>query len=170
MKKCGCLSSNPKEMKKAKYILLPAISCAVLIFAASCYKEDNIIDGILDSKGKVAQISAFWAGNTRPAGSLAAGVTATPLASVNCTIEYITEVAVKEFRLYVAPTPVDKKTLLATVAFLNSKAKFDNDLRNYVVVIPVTAPAAKTATVVFAEVVTTNELSSVQKQVTITAK
>jgi len=151
-------------MKKAKYILLPAISCAVLMFAASCYKEDNIIDGILDSKGKVAQISAFWAGNTRlVAGSPATGVTATPLASVNCTIEYITEVAVKEFRLYVAPTPVGKKTLLATVPFLNSKAKFDNDLRNYVVVIPVTAPAAKTATVVFAEVVTTNELSSVQK-------
>ncbi|MFC0186164.1 hypothetical protein ACFFJX_28520 [Pseudarcicella hirudinis] len=132
-------------MRKVKNIYKLALLSVIAIFATSCYKENNIIDGILDSKGKVAQIAVFWPGTTRltATGSLITSVTVDTLSSVNCTIEYTTEVDVKEFRLYSAPTAAGTKTLISTVPLKDSKVKFDNDLRNYVVTIPVQAPRTK---------------------------
>lgn len=157
-------------MKKVKNIFKLTLLSAFTIFVTSCYKENNIVDDILDSKGKVAQITVIWAGNNRSTktGSIITSVTVKPLTSVNCTIEYTTEIDVKEFRLYSAPTVSGAKTLVVTVPLADSKVRYDKDLRNYVVTIPFIAPDKKAATtIVFAEIVTTNELQSAQKSVTI---
>lgn len=152
------------KIKKIKIIFKLTLLSVFIIFVSSCYKENNIVDNLLDSKGKVAQIANFWTGNDRLAknGSLSTGVTVKPLTSVNCTIEYTTEIEVKEFRLYNA------KTLAVTVSLADSKVRYDKDLRNYVVTIPFTAPDKKdVTTTVFAEIVTTNGLQSAQKSVKI---
>lgn len=84
-------------------------------------------------------------------------------------MEYTSEVAVKEFKIYSAATTTGVQTLLAK--FPAGTQKYDNELRNYVVKVPVTAPKGKNVTLVlFAEVIADNSIASSQKNVTLKTK
>jgi hypothetical protein len=88
---------------------------------------------------------------------------------VNVNIEYTSEVAVKEFKVYSAPTASGSQTLLATVPA--GAQKYDAELRNYVMKVPITAPKGKNVTsVIFAEIVAENSLASSRKSATLKTK
>jgi hypothetical protein len=143
----------------------------------SCYKENEIVPEVLVSKGKIANISVFWAGTTR----LTTTVTVDAATQVPVIVEYISEEPVKEFRLYSrigtpGTTPgtivfTGPFVLLATVPFASAGVKYDTKLRNNVATFNVTAPTAKNATIqVASEIVTTNDLLSAQRIVRVNSK
>lgn len=152
-----------------KYI---SLLLSALFLLTGCYKEPDLFDDLLDSNGKVAQIAVVWLGNTKvynAAGVLQPGITVDSLSTVNVNIEYTSEIPVKEFRIYSAATAAGSQTLLNTVAA--GAQKYDAELRNYVMKVPITAPKSKNATVlIFAEVITDNALASSQKSVTLKTK
>ncbi len=134
---------------------------------SSCYKENEIVPDVLVSKGKIANISVFWAGTTR----LTTSVTVDGASTVPLTVEYISEEPVKEFRLYTRNGTTGTFVLQTTVPLASAGVKYDARLRNNVATFNVTAPSAKNATVQFAsEVVTTNDLLSAQRTVTVRSK
>ncbi|MHA4742284.1 hypothetical protein [Dyadobacter sp. MSC1_007] len=143
-----------------------------LFLLTGCYKEPDLFEDLLVSNGKVAQIAVVWLGDTKvynAAGVLQPGITVDSLSTVNVNIEYTSEIPVKEFKIYSAETATGSKTLVSTVAA--SAQKYDAELRNYVMKVPVTAPKSKNASIVlFAEIVTDNALASSQKSVTLKTK
>ena len=133
----------------------------------SCYKENEIVPDVLVSKGKIANISVFWAGTTR----LTTSVTVDAATQVPVTVEYISEEAVKEFRLYSRPGTTGTFVLLNTTPFASAGVKYDAKLRNNVANFNVTAPTAKNATIQYAaEIVTTNDLLSALRTVTVRSR
>jgi hypothetical protein len=156
-----------------KLILKYTLVClTAMLLLASCYKEPDLFEDLLASNGKVAQIAVVWLGDTKvynAAGVLQTTTTVDSLSTVNVNIEYTSEVAVKEFKIYSAPTASGLQTLLATVAA--GTQKYDAELRNYVMKVPVTAPKGKNVTsIIFAEVVTENSLASSRKSATLKTK
>ncbi|WP_229238569.1 hypothetical protein [Dyadobacter sp. Leaf189] len=141
----------------------------VLLFLSSCYKEPDLFDDLLVSNGKVAQIAVLWLGDTKvysAAGVLQPGITVDSATTVNVNIEYTSEIGVREFKVYSAATTTGTQTLLATLPA--GIQKYDTELRNYVVKVPVKAPQSRNATVVlFAEVIAENGLPSSQRNVTL---
>jgi hypothetical protein len=133
------------------------IGCLLLLLLGSlsgCYKETDVAPDLYTSLGKVPQVSVFWAGTTRGTTT----VTVDAGSTVNVTVEYISELDVKEIRLY-QQVGTATPTLLSTTPA--SAATFDAKLRNYVVTGTVTAPAAKNSSVrILSEVVGTNGLAS----------
>jgi hypothetical protein len=156
-------------MKIIKEIIVALITMLAL---TGCYKEPDLFEDLLVSNGKVAQIAVVWLGDTKvfsAAGVLQPGITVDSLSSVNVNIEYTSEIPVKEFKVYSSPTATGAQTLVATVAA--GSQKYDAELRNYVVKVPVAAPKGKNATLVlFAEVTTENGLASSQRNVTLKTK
>lgn len=152
-----------------KYITGYFAIMALLATLTSCYKEPDVFEDLIDSKGKVAQIPVVWLGETKvfnSGGVLQPGATVNAGSQVKVNIEYTSEIGVKEFKIYSAATATGTQTLVSTTAA--GAEKYDAELRNYVISIPVTAPAGKNATVVlFAEVITENGLASLQKNVTL---
>ncbi|GGM79966.1 hypothetical protein GCM10010967_09700 [Dyadobacter beijingensis] len=156
-----------------KLFLKYIITClAAACLLTSCYDEPDLFDDLLVSNGKVAQIAVVWLGDAKvynAAGVLQTTTTVDSLSTVNVNIEYTSEVGVKEFRVYSAPTATGAQTLLATVPA--GAQKYDAELRNYVMKVPVTAPKGKNVTsVIFAEVVADNSLASSQKTATLKTK
>lgn len=153
----------------SKYIL--ACLTAMLLLTG-CYKEPDLFEDLLVSNGKVAQIAVVWLGDTKvynAAGVLQTTTTVDSLSTVNVNIEYTSEVAVKEFKVYSAPTASGPQTLLATVPA--GTQKYDAELRNYVMKVPITAPKGKNVTsVIFAEIVAENSLASSRKSATLKTK
>lgn len=146
--------------------------CAILVMIVTltgCYKEPHLFEDLIDSKGKVAQIPVVWLGDAKvfnASGVLQPGLTVDAGKQVKVNIEYTTEIGVKEFKIYSAATTTGAQTLVSTTPA--GGQKYDAELRNYVLSIPVTAPAGKGSTVVlFAEVITENGLASLQKNVTL---
>jgi len=146
----------------------------VLYFSATmlltgCYKEPDLFEDLIISNGKVAQIAVVWLGDTKvysAAGVLQPGITVDSSSMVNVNVEYTSEVPVKEFRIYSAATTTGAQTLVTTVPA--GTQKYDSELRNYVMKVPVKAPNNKNATVVvFAEVIAENGLPSSQRNVTL---
>jgi hypothetical protein len=134
---------------------------------SSCYKENEIIPDISNSLGKIANISVFWAGTTR----LTTTVTVDASSQVPLTIEYISEEVVKEFRLYSRNGTTGTFVLVNTIPLASAGVKYDAKLRNNVAIINVAAPSAKNATTQFAsEIVTSNDLLSAQRIVTVKSK
>lgn len=132
-----------------------------------CYKENEVVPDVLVSKGKIANISVFWAGTTR----LTTTVTVDATTQVPLTVEYISEEAVKEFRLYSRNGTTGTFVLQTTIPLASAGVKYDARLRNNVAIFNVTAPTAKNATVQFAsEIVTANDLLSAQRTVTVRSK
>lgn len=152
----------------SKYIL----ACLTAMLLTSCYKEPDLFEDLLVSNGKVAQIAVVWLGDTKvynAAGVLQTTTTVDSLSIVNVNIEYTSEVAVKEFKVYSAPTASGSQTLLATVPA--GAQKYDAELRNYVMKVPITAPKGKNVTsVIFAEIVAENSLASSRKSATLKTK
>jgi hypothetical protein len=151
---------------KMSFLLLLCISTIL----SSCYKENEIIPALVDSKGQIANISVFWVGATRGSATAqpATTITVAPSAAVVCNVEYISEAVVKEFRLYTRPGTTGTFTLISTTSLSAAGVKYDTKLRNQVATFSVPAPATKGATMqVAAEIVTTNDLLSVQRTVTI---
>ena len=139
----------------------------LIMTMTSCYKENEVVPDVLVSKGKIANISVFWAGTTR----LTTTVTVDAASQVPVVVEYISEEAVKEFRLYSRNGTTGTFVLLTTVPLASAGVKYDERLRNNIASFNVTAPAAKNATTQFAaEVVTTNDLLSAQRTVTVRSK
>lgn len=139
----------------------------VITTMTSCYKENEIVPNVLVSKGKIANISVFWAGTTR----LTTTVTVDAASQVPVIVEYISENPVKEFRLYSRNGTTGTFILLTTIPFASAGVKYDARLRNNVVTFNVTAPTAKNATTQFAaEVVTDNDLLSAQRTVTVRSR
>ncbi len=139
----------------------------VIATMTSCYKENEIVPDVLVSKGKIANISVFWAGSTR----LATTVTVDASSQVPVVVEYISEEAVKEFRLYSRNGTSGTFVLLTTIPLASVGVKYDERLRNNVATFNVVAPAGKNATTQFAsEIVTTNDLLSAQRTVTVKSK
>lgn len=156
-----------------KLILKYSLSClTAMLLLASCYKEPDLFEDLLVSNGKVAQIAVVWLGDTKvynAAGVLQTTTTVDSLSTVNVNIEYTSEVAVKEFKVYSAPTASGSQTLIATVAA--GAQKYDAELRNYVIKVPITAPKGKNVTsIIFAEVITENSLASSRKSATLKTK
>lgn len=153
-------------MKKIlKNILIISTLCTGL---SSCYKENDVIDELWVSKGKVAQISVVWLETT----SRSTSVTIDANATASMVIEYNSELPVKEIRVYRGANAAEvaaATTPYATVPV--SAAVYDANLRNYVVKVSVVASTAKnTAVVAGAEVITNNDLPSLRKNVTIRTK
>lgn len=157
-------------MKRILKYMLTCAACALLL--TGCYKEPDLFDDLLVSNGKVAQIAVVWLGDKKvynAAGVLQPGITVDSLSAVNVNVEYTAEIAVKEFKIYSAPTASGTQTLIATLAA--GTQKYDPELRNYVVKVPVTAPKGKNVTaVLFAEVIADNGLASSQRNVTLKTK
>jgi hypothetical protein len=152
-----------------KYITGFFAFMALFVTLTSCYKEPDMFEDLIDSKGKVAQIPVVWLGDTKvfnTGGVLQPGASVAAGSQVKVNIEYTSEIGVKEFKIYSAATATGTQTLVSTTAA--GGERYDAELRNYVIGIPVTAPAEKNATVVlFAEVITENGLASLQKNVTL---
>ncbi|MCF0073257.1 hypothetical protein LZD49_22445 [Dyadobacter sp. CY261] len=149
------------------------IACLVGIFLLTgCYNEPDLFEELLVSNGKVAQIAVVWLGDSKvynAAGVLQTTTTVDSLSAVNVNIEYTSEVAVKEFKVYSAATSSGSQTLLATVPA--GAQKYDPELRNYVIKVPITAPKGKNVTLtIFAEVVAENSFASSQKSATLKTK
>ena len=156
-----------------KLILKYNLFClTAMLLLASCYKEPDLFEDLLVSNGKVAQIAVVWLGDTKvynAAGVLQTTTTVDSLSTVNVNIEYTSEVAVKEFKVYSAPTASGSQTLIATVAA--GTQKYDAELRNYVMKVPITAPKGKNVTsIIFAEVIAENSLASSRKSATLKTK
>ena len=102
-----------------KLILKYILACMTAALAlTSCYKEPDLFEELLVSNGKVAQIAVVWLGDAKvynAAGVLQTTTTVDSLSTVNVNVEYTSEVAVKEFKIYSAPTASGTQTLLATV-------------------------------------------------------
>ncbi|GAB3510556.1 hypothetical protein [Emticicia fontis] len=156
-------------MKNIKGIIFTLLAFTT-IFMSGCYEEPDLLSEISTSKGKVAQISVVWIGTTRTTTantSVVTGLTAAPGTNTNFNIEFNSQVPVKEFRVYWAPTASGTQTLVATIPA--GTQKYDATLRNYVLAVPITAQAtAKTSRVFFAEIVAENGLVSAQKSATLT--
>lgn len=140
---------------------------SIVALLSSCYKENEIIPDVLVSKGKIANIAVIWAGPTRPTTTLTVDAgTVVPV-----TLEFFSDEPIKEFKLYSRPATTGTYVLFSTVAVSMASVVYDAKLRNSVVKFNVTAPAAKNATLqVAAEIITTNELPSGQRTVTIRTK
>lgn len=156
-----------------KLILKYILACLVApLLLTGCYEEPDLFEELLVSNGKVAQIAVVWLGDAKvynAAGVLQTTTTVDSLSTVNVNIEYTSEVAVKEFKVYSAPTASGQQTLLATVPA--GAQKYDAELRNYVMKVPITAPKGKNVTsVIFAEIVAENALASSQKTATLKTK
>ncbi|KAA0989505.1 hypothetical protein [Dyadobacter aurulentus] len=152
-----------------KRIKVALLSFASLFLLSGCYKEPDLFEDLLTSNGKVAQIAVLWLGETKTfsaAGVLQPGITVDSATTVNVNIEYTSEIAVKEFRIYSAATTTGVQTLVTTLPA--GTQKYDSELRNYVVKVPVKAPLTKNMSLVlFAEVVAENNLPSSQRNVTL---
>ncbi|WP_233790407.1 hypothetical protein [Dyadobacter sp. CY343] len=152
-----------------KNMRLILLSFASIFLLAGCYEEPDLFDDLLTSNGKVAQIAVLWLGDTKvysAAGVLQPGITVDSATTVNVNIEYTSEIAVKEFRIYSAPTTTGAQTLVTTLPA--GTQKYDAELRNYVIKVPVKAPLTRNASVVlFAEVIAENNLPSSQRNVTL---
>jgi len=156
-----------------KLILKYTLAClTAMLLLTGCYKEPDLFEDLLVSNGKVAQIAVVWLGDAKvynAAGVLQTTTTVDSLSAVNVNIEYTSEVAVKEFKVYSAPTASGSQTLLATVPA--GAQKYDAELRNYVIKVPITAPKGKNVTsVIFAEVISENSLASSRKSATLKTK
>ncbi len=156
-----------------KHILKYTLAClASMLLLTGCYEEPDLFEELLVSNGKVAQIAVVWLGDAKvynAAGVLQTTTTVDSLSTVNVNIEYTSEVPVKEFRVYSAPTASGTQTLLATVPA--GAQKYDAELRNYVMKVPVTAPKGRNVTsTIFAEVIAENALASSQKTATLKTK
>lgn len=156
-----------------KLILAYMLSClTATLLLTSCYEQPDLFEDLLVSNGKVAQIAVVWLGDSKvynAAGVLQTTTTVDSLSTVNVNIEYTSEVAVKEFKIYSAPTASGSQTLLATVPA--GAQKYDAELRNYVMKVPITAPKGKNITsVIFAEVIAENALTSSRKSATLKTK
>ena len=153
-------------MKKIfKNILIVATLCIGL---SGCYKENDVIDELWVSKGKVAQISVVWLETT----SRSTTVTVDASTNASMVIEYTSELPVKEIRVYRGATSAEVAAATTPYATIPvSAAMYDANLRNYVVKVPVAASTAKNTTVIAgAEVITNNDLPSARKNVTIKTK
>lgn len=156
-----------------KLILKYVLTClTATLLLTGCYKEPDLFEELMVSNGKVAQIAVVWLGDAKvynAAGVLQTTTTVDSLSTVNVNIEYTSEVAVKEFKVYSAPTASGSQTLLATVPA--GAQKYDAELRNYVIKVPITAPKGKNVTsIIFAEVIAENALASSQKTATLKTK
>lgn len=156
-----------------KLILKYVLTClTATLLLTGCYKEPDLFEELMVSNGKVAQIAVVWLGDAKvynAAGVLQTTTTVDSLSAVNVNIEYTSEVAVKEFKVYSAPTASGSQTLLATVPA--GTQKYDAELRNYVIKVPITAPKGKNVTsIIFAEVIAENALASSQKTATLKTK
>lgn len=156
-------------MKDIKIFLFTLLALSA-VFMTGCYKEPDLLSEISTSKGKVAQISVVWIGTTRTITantSVVTGLTASPGTNTNFNIEFTSEVPVKEFRVYWAPTASGTQTLVTTIPA--GTQKYDTTLRNYVLAVPITAQTtAKTSRVFFAEIVAESGLVSAQRSATLT--
>lgn len=156
-------------MKDIKIFLFTLLALSA-VFMTGCYKEPDLLSEISTSKGKVAQISVVWIGTTRTITantSVITGLTAAPGTNTNFNIEFTSEVPVKEFRVYWAPTASGTQTLVTTIP--GGTQKYDATLRNYVLAVPITAQTtAKTSRVFFAEIVAESGLVSAQRSATLT--
>jgi hypothetical protein len=129
---------------------------------SSCYKEPDLITDLMTTKGQVAQIAVCWVGTD--AKNKTNTITVDAGTSVPINVEYITEIDVKEIRLYSGTTTTIVATLPVTAA------KWDDKLRNWAVAFPVNAPTAKNTSATYqTEIITTNDLASSRSR-TITVK
>ena len=156
-----------------KLILKYMLACLTsMLMLTACYDEPDLFDELLVSNGKVAQIAVVWLGDAKvynAAGVLQTTTTVDSLSTVNVNIEYTSEVGIKEFKVYSAPTASGVQTLLATVAA--GAQHYDAELRNYVMKVPITAPKGKNVTsIIFAEVIAENSMASSQKTATLKTK
>lgn len=173
---CGFSLNNFQEFKilnkMKKYINRFLLASVVFssAYLTSCYKEPDLISEIAVSKGKVAQISIVWLGNTRNLNTSLAvlpNLTTDAGSDSKINIEYSSEVPVKEFRVYFAATSTAAQTLVSTTPA--GAQKYDPNTRNYLITLPIKAQDAKrTSRVFFAEIVTENGLVSAQRFATLT--
>jgi hypothetical protein len=140
------------------------LSISFLLALSSCYKEDEVIpDLIAESKGKVAQIAVFWAGTN--SASKVTTITVDAGTTVPCNVEYTSEIAVTDIKLFALNGTTPLEIIPA------SAAKWDAKLRNYVVIFNVKAPVAKAARLqVQAEAATDNGLASIRRTITINTR
>ncbi|WAC09813.1 hypothetical protein [Dyadobacter pollutisoli] len=157
-------------MKKYMKVIFAILSAAFVL--TGCYKEPDLFEDLLVSNGKVPQISVLWLGDKKvfsAAGVLQPGITVDSMTTVMVNIEYTSEIPLKEFKIYSAATTSGAQTLVSTTPA--GTQKYDTELRNYVMKIPVTAPKSKNTTlVIFAEAIGNNGLASSQKNVTLKTK
>lgn len=151
-------------------IMLLSLVAASSVFLSSCYKEPDLLSELAVSQGKVAQISIVWLGTTRTTAASTAvitGATVVAGSTTNCNIEFTSLVPVKEFKVYWAATATGTQTLVATVPA--GGQKYDANLRQYTISVPITAQETKgTTRVFFAEIISENGLASAKKSAILT--
>jgi hypothetical protein len=140
----------------------------LLLFLTSCYKEDDVVTDLWDSKGQVPNVSV-WGVGTTTGYKTANTVTVAPGGTANLYLQYFapTGIEVKEIRLLqrigAASAPT---TALSTIA--GNTGKFDQTARQLVLEVPITAPATRNATMtIFIDPVGSNDLLGARRTVTI---
>lgn len=155
------------NMKNNKLVL---VLLMLVVFISGCYKEPDLISEISKSVGKVPQVSIVWLGTTRTTAASTAiisGQTVVAGASTFVNVEFTSLVPIKEFRVYYAANATGAQTLVSTTP--SGGQKYNADLREYTIAIPITAQAAAgTTRVFFAEIVGTDGLLSAQKSAILT--
>ena len=143
-------------------------SLIVILILTSCYKENDVVADLWDSKGQVPNVSV-WGLGTAPGYTTTTSLTVAPGTTANLYIQYLapTGVTVKEIRLLqrigaaTAPT-----TSLQNLP--GTTGTFDATARQLVANITLTAPATRGATMtVFIDPVASNDLVGVRRTVTI---
>lgn len=157
------------KINNIKILMLSFVVLASVLLTG-CYKEPDLLSDLATSKGKVAQISVVWLGTTRTTTSSTAvvtGATVNAASTTNFNIEFTSLVPVKEFRVYWAATATGTQTLVATVPA--GGQKYDANIREYTISVPVTAQETKgTTRVFFAQIISENGLASAQKSAILT--
>lgn len=138
------------------------------LFLTSCYKENDVVADLWDSKGQVANVSV-WGVGTAPGYTTATAVTVAPGANVNLYLQFFapTGVTLKEIRLLqrigAATSPTTPLTTLPPTV-----GQFDATARQQVANVTLTAPATRGATAtIFIDAVTSNDLVATRRTVTI---
>jgi|GEM_PF-1349152 len=153
--------SKPLTHSVAQLVVLMA-------FLTGCYKENDVVADLWDSRGQIANVSV-WGLGTAPGYTTATSITVAPGANVNLYLQYFapTGLSIKEIRILqrigATTSPI---TPLLTVP--PTAGQFDATARQQVANVTLTAPATRGATAaIFIDAVTSNDLVATRRSVTI---
>lgn len=142
--------------------------CLVASSLTSCYKENDIVEDLWKSVGKVPNISV-WGVSAVAGYTTATSVTVAPGANANLYLQYFAPegITVKEIKIFqrvgATSSPI---TLVNTLP--GSTGQFDQQARQLVANIPLVASTTRnTAITYFIDAVGSNDLVSVRRSVTV---
>jgi hypothetical protein len=160
-------------MKNIRILLLMTLLISSL---TSCYKENDVVDDLWQSVGKVPNISV-WGVGAAAGYTTSTSITVAPGANVNLYLQYFAPegITVKEIRISQrlelpagtpAGTPLNPITLATTLP--GSTGQFDQQARQLVLNTPLVAFTIRNRTITyFIDAIGSNDLVSTRRSVTV---